>query len=74
MTMNNSRLISNRIPLILENHDHVSLKINADASGWFARNDGFSVFAFLQQYAPKVILSAQGRICFTGAIPRTYRP
>ena len=39
MTMNNSRLISNRIPLILENHDHVSLKINADASGWFARND-----------------------------------
>ena len=40
MTMNNSRLISNRIPLILQNHDHVSLKINADASGWFARNDG----------------------------------
>jgi len=39
MTMNHSRLISNRIPLILENHDHVSLKINADASGWFARND-----------------------------------
>ena len=39
MTMNNTRLISNRIPLILQNHDHVSLKINADASGWFARND-----------------------------------
>ncbi len=39
MTMNHSRLISNRIPLILENHDHVSLKINADASGCFDRND-----------------------------------
>ncbi len=33
MTMNNSQLICNRIPLILQNHDHVSLKINADASG-----------------------------------------
>mgnify|MGYP006910147570 FL=1 len=51
MTMNNSRLISNRIPLILENHDHVSLKINADASGWFARDDGINALALLQRIA-----------------------
>ncbi len=33
MTMNNSRLIRNCIPLILKNHDHVSFKMNPDALG-----------------------------------------